>query len=71
MTIPQDTRPVKRIAVIGAGAAGIAQAKEILEAFQHGKSEFQADLVVYESRSKIGGVWCVVDTPSSRYPPSN
>ncbi|KAG7548997.1 hypothetical protein FFLO_03110 [Filobasidium floriforme] len=57
MTIPQDTRPVKRIAVIGAGAAGIAQAKEILEAFQHGKSEFRVDLVVFESRSKIGGVW--------------
>lgn len=65
MTIPQDPRPVKRIAVIGAGAAGIAQAKEILQAFQHGKSEFQVDLVVYESRSKIGGVWYVVDTCSS------
>jgi cation diffusion facilitator CzcD-associated flavoprotein CzcO len=67
MTIPQDTRPVKRVAVIGAGAAGIAQAKEILEAFQHGKSEFQVDLVVYESRSKIGGVWYVVYNPCPQY----
>ena len=52
-----STRPTKRIAVIGAGAAGLAQAKEILQAFQSGESGYGVELVVYESRSQIGGVW--------------
>jgi cation diffusion facilitator CzcD-associated flavoprotein CzcO len=45
----------KRIAVIGAGAAGLAQAKQILDAFQ-GRT---VELVIYEARNDVGGVWCV------------
>jgi cation diffusion facilitator CzcD-associated flavoprotein CzcO len=52
-----DTRPVKRIAVVGGGAAGVAQAKEILAAFRPGVSDYKVELVVYESRNDIGGVW--------------
>jgi cation diffusion facilitator CzcD-associated flavoprotein CzcO len=52
-----DTRPVKRIAVIGGGAAGVAQAKEILDAFRPGVCDHKVELVVYESRDEIGGVW--------------
>lgn len=52
-----DNRPVKRIAIIGAGSSGIAQAKQVLDAFAYGKSEYKADIVVFEAKEKIGGVW--------------
>jgi cation diffusion facilitator CzcD-associated flavoprotein CzcO len=53
----KDSRPIKRIAVIGGGAAGVAQAKEILDAFRPGMSDYQVSLTVYEARDDLGGVW--------------
>lgn len=55
-----DTRPFKKIAVIGAGAAGLAQAKQLLQAFEFGSgSPFRLHLVVFEAKSQVGGVWSV------------
>lgn len=53
-----------RIAIIGAGPAGLAQARQAIDTF---KSERYArtnrlrklDLVVFESRDEVGGVWYV------------
>jgi cation diffusion facilitator CzcD-associated flavoprotein CzcO len=45
----------KRIAIIGAGAAGLAQAKQVLDAFR--TSDNGVELVVFESRNDVGGVW--------------
>lgn len=55
-----------RIAVIGAGSAGIAQAKQAIDAF-HSKQYLskpasdrkQLELVVFEERDEVGGVWSV------------
>lgn len=57
MTDPTASR--KRIAIIGAGAAGLAQAKQVLDAFRTSSSGLQdgVDLVVFESRNDVGGVW--------------
>lgn len=46
----------RRIAVIGAGAAGLAQAKQVLDAFKT-PQEQNVELVIYESRNDVGGVW--------------
>jgi cation diffusion facilitator CzcD-associated flavoprotein CzcO len=54
----------KRIAIIGAGAAGLAQAKQILDAFP----EQTVELVIYEARNDVGGVWYVF--PSTIPPPN-
>ncbi|KAJ9112081.1 hypothetical protein QFC22_006380 [Naganishia vaughanmartiniae] len=55
MTNP--TTPMrKRIAVIGAGAAGLAQAKQVLDAFRT-HDGVAVELVVFESRTDVGGVW--------------
>lgn len=50
-------RQKKRIALIGAGASGLAAAKELIESFRSGGSAFDLELVVFEARDKIGGVW--------------
>lgn len=52
-------KPLKRIAVIGAGAAGITQTKQLVDAFADASSEFELDLVVFEVRDDVGGVWSV------------
>ncbi|KAJ9093065.1 hypothetical protein QFC21_006558 [Naganishia friedmannii] len=62
MTIPHPPTASKtrRIAIIGAGAAGLAQAKQVLvdAAFpQDGDGGDGVELVVFESRNDVGGVW--------------
>lgn len=47
---------VPRIAIIGAGAAGLAQAKQVLDAFRTSEG-LEVDLVVFEARRDVGGVW--------------
>lgn len=48
--------PLPRIAVIGAGAAGLAQAKQVLDAFRIPQGP-GVELVVFEARRDVGGVW--------------
>jgi cation diffusion facilitator CzcD-associated flavoprotein CzcO len=46
-----------RIAVIGAGSAGLAQIKQILDAFSRPGVEKQLELVAFETRDDVGGLW--------------
>jgi cation diffusion facilitator CzcD-associated flavoprotein CzcO len=55
-----------RIAIIGAGAAGIAQAKQIVDAFHldtRTEDDVRVDVVVFEARDRVGGVWYVTVSP--------
>ncbi|ORX36263.1 hypothetical protein BD324DRAFT_628099 [Kockovaella imperatae] len=45
-----------RVAVIGAGASGLAQLKQLLDAFARPNTP-QLDVVVYESQREVGGTW--------------
>ncbi|KAJ7686645.1 hypothetical protein B0H17DRAFT_1071395 [Mycena rosella] len=52
---------VKSICIVGAGAAGLAALKTVLDTPQ-----FKANLwkpVIFEARSQVGGVWLPEDTP--------
>jgi hypothetical protein len=53
------TRKVVRIAIIGAGASGLAQLKQVLDAFNRPDVQGRTDLevVVLEKQSEVGGVW--------------
>jgi hypothetical protein len=55
--VRQEPPTGKRIGVIGAGPAGLAALKVILDS-----EEFKAGLwqpIVFEARGDVGGVWCV------------
>lgn len=54
------TRPTKRIAIIGAGSSGMVQLKNLLEVFRRPEVKYELDVVVFESKPEVGGVWCVV-----------
>lgn len=47
---PQAERAVERVAVIGAGAAGLCAAKHLLEV--------GLDVTVFEIGTQVGGLWC-------------
>ncbi|WVF66927.1 hypothetical protein IAT40_001670 [Kwoniella sp. CBS 6097] len=59
------TRTTKRVAVIGAGVSGLAAIQQLVEAFQRDnvKDELELDLVVFESKNEVGGVWLTDDRP--------
>ncbi|KAL9185766.1 hypothetical protein ACHAXT_003543 [Thalassiosira profunda] len=64
--IPQ----IKRIGIIGGGAAGLAAARAFLRANQSAeqqgaKTKVQFDVTVLESRNSIGGVWKYDDEEAS------
>ena len=56
--VPLNTQPTKRIAIVGAGAAGIASLKAIMDLDEDLRRGW--DVVVLEERSGVGGLWCVV-----------
>lgn len=51
------TRQVKRIAIIGAGATGLVQLKNLLDVLSRPEVEYELEVVVFESKSEVGGVW--------------
>lgn len=53
-------KSITRIAIIGAGATGLTQLKQLLDAF--GREEVQSELEVtlFEARDQVGGTWCVL-----------
>ncbi|KAG0263566.1 Cyclopentanone 1,2-monooxygenase (CPMO) [Actinomortierella ambigua] len=59
MTAPQR----KRVAVIGAGASGLAAVKECLDA------KDQIDVVCFEAEPKIGGLWRFVEPTAENKDP--
>lgn len=51
------TQTFVRIAVIGAGSAGLAQIKQCLDAFRRPEVKHRLELVAFEPRSDVGGLW--------------
>ncbi|ORX91003.1 FAD/NAD(P)-binding domain-containing protein [Basidiobolus meristosporus CBS 931.73] len=49
------TKPIKRIAIIGAGAAGLATAKSLVS------QQHFAEIKIFERNSRIGGTWIYSD----------
>lgn len=60
--IPRERtdRPTKRIAIVGAGATGMVQLKNLLDVFGRPEVEYDLEVVVFESKSEVGGVWYVL-----------
>ena len=52
---------IVRIAVIGVGSAGVAALKQAVDAFNRPEmvKRVKLDLVGYETRSEVGGLWSV------------
>ncbi|VDC06651.1 unnamed protein product [Peniophora sp. CBMAI 1063] len=50
-----DVQPTKRIAIVGAGAAGIATVKAIMDLDEDLRRGW--DVVVFEERAGVGGLW--------------
>lgn len=48
---------LKKVAIIGAGASGLAQVKQLVDTFGRPKVEDELEVVVFESREEVGGVW--------------
>lgn len=61
--IQEGSEDVKAICIIGAGPAGLAALKTILDTHQFKANSWKPTL--YESRDRVGGVWCV-DSPLLR-----
>lgn len=59
MTMEADPRPVVRVAVIGLGAAGVAQVAQLLGAFARPEvsQRVRLEVVGFEARDTVGGVW--------------
>ncbi|KIL00908.1 hypothetical protein PAXRUDRAFT_821104 [Paxillus rubicundulus Ve08.2h10] len=53
--LPNGQTPTKRICVIGAGPAGLAMLKAISQTLYFKTGSW--NIIAYESRSKVGGVW--------------
>lgn len=51
------SRPEKSIAIVGAGSAGLAVLKTLLDLPEEARSNWTIDL--FEQRWNAGGVWCV------------
>ena len=55
-TMSSTFEPQVHIAIIGAGSAGLAALKQILDAFARAQT-LKLHIVVYESNEEVGGVW--------------
>ena len=53
--VPFEARPTKRIAIVGAGAAGIATLKAIMDLDEEVRRGW--DVVAFEEREGVGGLW--------------
>ena len=49
------TKATTRVAVIGAGATGLTQLKQLVDAYKRPNVTSQLQVVMYESRNAIGG----------------
>lgn len=57
-------KSTKRIAIIGAGATGMVQLKNLLDIFSRPEVEYELEVVVFESKPEVGGVWSVSLSPA-------
>jgi cation diffusion facilitator CzcD-associated flavoprotein CzcO len=53
------TKPIKKVAIIGAGPTGLAQLKNLLEVSKSPKAKYELQVKVFESKPDVGGVWYV------------
>lgn len=56
-------KPVIRVAVIGAGASGLTQTQQLLEAWSRKAVKTKLEVVAFEARGDVGGVWLSEDGP--------
>lgn len=54
-----------KIAIIGAGAAGLALAKQVIDAFRT-SARAEMKLVIFEAKDDVGGIWSVTRSLSLR-----
>jgi protoporphyrinogen oxidase len=59
MTNKVAASPATRLAIIGAGSAGLTQLKNALEVFARPEVKTELEVVVFESKTEVGGVWYV------------
>ena len=52
-----ENGPTKSIAIVGAGSAGLAALKALLDLPEETRQGWE--IVLYEQRRGVGGVWCV------------
>ena len=53
------TKPIKKVAIIGAGPTGLAQLKNLLEVSKSSNAKYELQVRIYESKPDVGGVWYV------------
>lgn len=53
----ETEKSVIRVAVIGAGASGLVQTQQLLETWSREAVKTKLELVVFEAREDVGGVW--------------
>jgi cation diffusion facilitator CzcD-associated flavoprotein CzcO len=53
------TKPIKKVAIIGAGPTGLAQLKNLLEVSKSSKAKCELQVKIFESKPDVGGVWYV------------
>jgi cation diffusion facilitator CzcD-associated flavoprotein CzcO len=53
------TKPIKKVAIVGAGPTGLAQLKNLLEVSKSPKAKYELQVKVFESKPDVGGVWYV------------
>jgi cation diffusion facilitator CzcD-associated flavoprotein CzcO len=53
------TKPIKKVAIIGAGPSALAQLKNLLEVSKLPSAKYELQVTVYESKPDVGGVWYV------------
>lgn len=66
----EDDKSIKRIGIIGGGAAGLATARAFLHANDAKHAHVQFEVTVLEARPSIGGVW-KYDSPSTNQQPKS
>lgn len=53
------TKPIKKVAIIGAGPTGLAQLKNLLEVSKLPNAKYELQVKIFESKPDVGGVWYV------------
>ncbi|WWD16875.1 hypothetical protein CI109_101307 [Kwoniella shandongensis] len=55
--LPSSSTDTTRIAIVGAGSSGLAQLEQLLEVWARDEVKTKLEVVVYEAREDVGGVW--------------
>jgi cation diffusion facilitator CzcD-associated flavoprotein CzcO len=61
------TKPIRKVAIIGAGPTGLAQLKNLLEVSKLPNAKYELQVKMFESKPDVGGVWYVPVSDAGRY----